>query len=287
MAEVKVEERLISGNGLVRFPPLETAVRYVSVLFDVIRQPTVIDKSFKYSPPRQRYATLTFLRDGYVIDEQALNYARRRYDFVLDPSGQTLLAVKCAHKGSLEYYTNLSAAIAPAATVPSNSISEFPNLSMLWDEIQVCCHVDTALQVRVFTEVYEECGDPYNEKSPPPPPDPLPEVPPGTPIGDISDPYPDDDVTDPYPGDEFPPPPVEEGTWIITVTIAGGGTADLGSYPGQSTDTFTVVTPSPACILAGSSDLIRNGTDPIERPLNCNSAGFVSEIVDAVFTPAP
>lgn len=208
MAEVKVEERLISGTGLVRYPPTEAAVRYVSVLFDVIRQPSVIDLSFKYSPPRQRYATLVFLRGGYVIDELPLNYARRRFDFVLDSSGQTLLAVKCAHKGALQYYSNLSAAIAPAATVPSNSITDFPNLSMLWDEIQVCCHVDTALQVRVFIETYNLCDEEYSEKSPPPPPAPLPPVPTGTPIGEISPPYPDDDdVTSPYPGDESLPPP--------------------------------------------------------------------------------
>lgn len=280
MAETLVETRLISGTGVLRALNLESANRYYSVLVDVIRLPSSIDRSFRYSPYRQRFATAVFLRQGYVLFEEAIDYERRRFDFLLDSTGQVLVSLKCAHAQVLD-------TLGVPSPETASTIADHANLSLIWDEVRFVCFLDTAIQVRFLLDIYDQCGQEYSEKSPPAPPAPLPPVPPGTPIGDITPPYEDDDVTNPYDGDEFPPPPPTEGSWIITVTIAGGGTADLGSYPGQSTDTWSVVTPSPACILPGSSDLIRNGTEPVERPLNCNSAGFVSEIVEVTFTPSP
>lgn len=206
MPETKIEERLISGTGVVRLPPLESAVRYVSLLCDVIRQPTKTDRSFKYSPYRQRYATLVFLRSGYVIQEAAMDYTRRRFDFVLDVSGQTLIALKCSHKQTLQQLGSAT-----------SNIATFPNLNMLWDEIHLVCQDDGAIQCRLFADNYDECGDEYYEKAPPPPPPALPEVPPGTPIADISPPYEGDDVTSPFPGDTSPEPPPEGGDTGDTV----------------------------------------------------------------------
>lgn len=200
MTETKVEERLVSGTGVLRVPALENATRYVSLLCDVIRQPGYTFRSFKYSPYRQRYGTLVFLRKEYVIAEEAIDYTRRRFDFVLDVSGQTLIALKCAHKQTLQ---QLGSAVSNIAT--------FPNLNMLWDEVRLVCQDDTAFQLRLFVDTYSECGDDYYEKSPPPPPPPLPPSTPGVPIADISPPYEGDDVTQPFPGDTIPEPDPEGG----------------------------------------------------------------------------
>jgi len=224
MPETKIEERIISGTGLVRLPALETATRYVSVLIDVIRQPTVINRSFKYNPPRQRYATLVFVRGKYVIEEIPCDYSRRRIDYVLDVSGQTLIALKCAHNQIL-------GKLGGGLSV----IKEFPNLEMIWDEIHVVCQDDTALQVRLLADTYSECGEDYYQKKPPPPPPPLPPVTPGTPIGDISPPYEDDDVTNPFPEDSTPPPTPEGGD---TGGTSGGRvyslTYQVKQFPGGS-----------------------------------------------------
>ncbi len=219
MAETKLDERLISGTGMLRMPATEAAMRYVSVLVDVIRQPRNSDRSFRYSPYRQRFATAVFLRKDYVIAEAAIDYSRRRFDYVIDQGGQNLIALKCALK---------------AIKGSSSPITNFANLNLLWDEVRFVCYLDTAIQVRLYMDTYDDCGDAYNEKAPPPPPPPLPPVPPGTSIGDISRPYPDNDnVTSPNPIDTYPPlPPTNPDCQEVTVT--GSITFIYGNQTGQT-----------------------------------------------------
>lgn len=206
MAETTLEERLISGTGVLRFPPTEAAMRYVSLLVDVVREPQNPDYSKRYNPNRQRYATMVFLRGGYVVEEVALDYPRRRLDWILDPTGQLLVALKCADK---MVQTKLGGA--------TSSIADFANLKLLWDEVRVVCHADTAVQLRLRMDILDQCGDDYSEKEPPPPPDPLPKVPPGTSIGDISPPYDDDDITSKDPIDSYPEPPPTDPPRTCTV----------------------------------------------------------------------
>lgn len=203
MAETKVAERIISGTGVLRLPPTESAVRYYSVLVDVIRLPIDIDRSFKYSPFRQRFATVTALRKGYVIDEFFVNYTNCRYDYLVNEPGQVLLALKCSHKQSLSL-------LAGSGTLPVSVIEEFANLNMLWSELRFCCHSNTALKVSLYQDLYDQCSDDYREKSPPPPPPPPVPSPDNVPIQDVSPPYEDDDdITSKYPEDEYfePEPP--------------------------------------------------------------------------------
>lgn len=200
MAETTIEERLISGTGVLRVPSTEAPIRYYSLLLDVIRQPSRTDRSFNYNPYRQRYATLVFLRKGYVIQEAAMDYTKRRFDWVVDVTAQVLVAQKCAQK-------ELLAKLYAPGTAPDSNIKTFHSLNLLWDEVRIVCYLDTALQVRLRSDNLDDCGDDFYETSPPPPPSSLPPVPTGTPIADISRPYPDDDVSSPYDGDEFSPPP--------------------------------------------------------------------------------
>lgn len=196
MAETKIEERLISGTGVLRMPPGESAARYYSVLIDIIRLPTDINRSFRYNPFRQRFCTMVGLRNDYVVFETAIDYTKRRFDYLVNEPGQVLIALKCSHKQSLARFTALGASGA------ESNIEAFSNLEMLWDELRFVCYNDTAIQVRLFQDLYDDCGDDYMSKEPPPPPPPLPEVPPGTAIPEVSPPYPDgDDITTPYPGD--------------------------------------------------------------------------------------
>lgn len=229
MAETKVTERIISGTGVLRLPPLESAVRYYSVLVDVIRLPVDIDRSFKYSPFRQRFATVTALRDKYVIDEFFVNYTNCRYDYLINEPGQVLLALKCSHKQILSLLSN-------SGTPEASVIEEFSNLSMLWNELRFCCHSNTALKVSLYQDLYDECSDSYREKSPPPPPPPPTPSPANVPIQDISPPYEDgDDVTSKYPEDEYfepEPPEFPQGQpcqkYQIVVCARANGAANPG-----------------------------------------------------------
>lgn len=94
------------------------------------------------------------------------------------------------------------------------------------------------------------------------------------------------------PGDTAPVTPEDpesegavSGSWLLTWTQAVGPNASA-SYPGLSTDTFSLVSPGSVCVLSGSSDLVKNGSEIVEVSFNCNSGGFVSILVSQVFTPS-
>ena len=204
MAETKTAERIISGTGVLRMPPTETAARYYSVLVDVLRLPLDIDRSFKFDPFRQRFATVTLLRDKYVLEERYVNYTNCRWDFPVNEPGQILIAFKCAHKQLLQV-------LAGSGTPATSVIEEFANLELMWTEMRFCCHSNTLLKVTLYEDVYDECGDDYREKSPPPPPPPPPPTPLPVPVVDVSPPYEDDDdVTNKFPDDDYESPPVPE-----------------------------------------------------------------------------
>ena len=212
MAELDlVEERLISGTGLLRVPGVVEDTRYLRLNIDVIREVPEPFKSFKWEPSRSRYCTLAFMRDGYVIEEQPVDYKRRQFEFVADSPGQALIAIKCMYKGLLETFVNLGNALILIPFIVDNKIEDYENLRLLWDEVRVVCEGSTAVQVRLFALRYDDDCDSSDERKLPPPPPPLPQVPPGTGIGSISDPYDEDDVTNPNPIDDLPEPPTIEG----------------------------------------------------------------------------
>lgn len=254
MAEITLEERLISGSGVLRIPPTEAAMRYVSLLLNVIREPSAIDRSKRYNPERQRYATCVFLRSGYVVDERPLDYEKRRFDWIIDPTGQLLVALKCANK---QIQGKLGGA--------TSNIASFSNLKLLWDEVRIVCYLDTAIQVRLRMDILDDCGDDYSEKEPPPPPAPLPKVPKGTSIADISQPYPDDDdVTTKDPLDEYYNPPTSlPGTWrfVFRGNTAGSTTYDE-SAPGFSDDDPGVLAePNASCLDGNAYHLVARARD--------------------------
>lgn len=209
--EILVEDRLISGTGLLRIPSDLERVYYFSVLVDVIRPPSKIFLSNRYSPVRQRYATVTFLKDGYVLEENAIDYSRRRFDLVLDLTAQVLLAVKCAYEGVLISFVSQNLALGLEITRYTDLVKPMESLNLIADSLQFQCEFDTALQVRLFYRQMITCDEEsVKQPKPPPPPAPLPPLSPGTPIGNISPPYNDgDDVTNPSPIDETTPPEPE------------------------------------------------------------------------------
>jgi len=294
MAETKVTERVISGTGVLRLPPTESAVRYYSVLVDVIRLPADIDRSFKYSPFRQRFATVTAMRNGYVIDEFFVNYTNCRYDYLVNEPGQVLLALKCSHKQALSL-------LSGSGTPSSSVIEEFSNLNMLWSELRFCCHSNTGLKVSLYQDLYNQCSDDYREKAPPPPPPPPAPSSSNVPIQDISPPYEDgDDVTSKYPEDEyFEPEPPEfpignqcDGYDVfVRAEIGTGGTIQTNSIAVFGKVEFVGIDPSNPnrIIVTCYGDLLAPGafcrSSPIVIQLLSSSAGYLPETFDYTVTP--
>lgn len=208
MPDELVQDRTISGTGVLRIVNPPSDVRRYTLYIDLIRESKPDYRSKKYAPNRQRIATMVLLRDGYVVGEEPIDYEKRRFDYILDIAGQNLIAIKCAYKGTLQSFANLGTALGLTVVQVTDLIKDYKSLNLLWDEARFVCEGSAAIQVRLYRSKYEKCdNDSQDEDKPSPPPPPLPKVPPDSAISDISRPYPDDDITSPNPGDSVAPPP--------------------------------------------------------------------------------
>jgi hypothetical protein len=279
-----VEERVISGKGSLRIPPGESPYRYVVVYADVIRMPKNAYLNFAYNPPLSRYATLNFLRKGYLIESKPLGYSSQSFDFIGDPAGQALLAIKCAYDGILQSFVNLATGIGGtpggigmAVINVVDLIARYENLDLVWDEIKVVCYADTLVQLRAYKLEYDTC-DPENNKGfkPPKPPSKRPMIPPGTPYPDVSPPYEpdperppqqDEDGDEPFPGDE-PGSGTGLGWFRLDWTFvdgAGNTQNGAGITKGRFGDIFDFVPGNrPDCFNGTGTDLVINGQLAIE-----------------------
>jgi hypothetical protein len=231
-----VEERLISGRGILRVPQQTRPIRHYILYLDVIREPSQAYLNLNYTPGRSRYCTAVFERSNYVVAQAAQEFKRQLFENTTDITGQNLIAIKCAYQGILETFVNLAQAIPVIfPTTLTNLIKDYESLDLFWDAVKITCYADTAIQARLFKLEYDRCDAEFDKrKRPPPPPPPLPPVPPGTGIGDIDDPYDeDDDTTDPHPiDDNFVPPPFGTECAPYRVRILAG----TNSQPNLTTD---------------------------------------------------
>jgi len=282
---VEIESRRISGTGLIRIPEDMRDLRQYYLYADIIRQPFQRSINRDFEPPRSYYGRINFMFQGYVIAEYTLNYEAQMWELNPDPAGQALVATKCAYSGTLETFENLGVAAGYPPIITEDLTVEMLVMRLNVDEINVKMFADSAFQfvLKAFPYVYCEGGDPPSQPPPPPPEKPEP-VAPQTPT-DISPPYDEDDeTTDPAPiDDDFDPPDVE-GQWTLTWT-QGAGPNVSGDFPGVDSDTWAIVPGSATCVLIGASQLVKNGTEVVVDPFNCNTTGFISTLLSAVFTP--
>jgi hypothetical protein len=216
MAEFElVQERNISGKGILRVPSEADKTRLFVLYASVIRRPRSEYLNFNYLPPRSRYGFLTFLRNGYVIATGEIEYPRQSYDGVTDITGQNLIAIKCAYEGILQTFTNFAVALQLIPISVTDLIAEYEYLNLSWDEVRVVCYADTAVNLRLYSLKFDTCDEEKDRpRKPPPPPPPPEESPPGTPLENLDPPYEDEDnpdnITEPFPGDDNSPFPVGE-----------------------------------------------------------------------------
>lgn len=218
------QERTISGKGVLRVPSELTKRRAVVLYSDVIRLPKSPYFNFNYEPRRTKLGFLTFLRNGYVVAQDTIDYEKQSWDAVPDITAQNLIAIKCLYKGVLQTFTNLATAQGLGVISVIDLIKDYEYLDLMWDEVRVNCYADTALKLRLYALANDKCQDDADKpKKPPKPPAPPPQVPPGTPV-EVDEPYEDeenpDNTTEPYEGDDFPPQPGGETCVKYNVTWA-------------------------------------------------------------------
>lgn len=218
-----LEERIISGKGTLRLPPNDDLrkARIITLYALVIRPPSNEYVNRKYNPVKSYYATLQFLRKGYVQYTAEMQYFNQMWDFYVDPAFAPIYALQCSEAALRLGLADIGSA------APASSIADWRHTNTCWDEIKVVCFSDAAVALQVVSQEWDVCvpldeeNPPDDPPEPPPPPDPSdPPVPPGQALGDGNDffpspPYDEEDSdsgdTAPYPGDSYEPePPPEE-----------------------------------------------------------------------------
>lgn len=287
-----VQERTVSGKGVLKVPSDGVRGRAFILFCTVVRKPPSPYLNLNWNPPKSRYGTLCFLRQGYLIDSRAVEFEKQVWDGINDISGQTLLAVKCAYDGILESFLNLARGLAGTpggiglTTISvEDSIKDYENLLLSWDEIRVQCYADTALSLRLDALEYDVCDENKNKKKKPPPPPDIPSVPSGTPV-DVDSPYDDgnndDGNTDPYPGDGFDPC-FGVGYWRLTYLATPGGTQYF-VIKGKEDDTFNLVLEAqPGCKDGQKQSLYSDGIKVYDG-FTCTSRADLSSTAFS-FTP--
>lgn len=248
------QERTISGKGVLRVPSELTKRRAVVLYCDLVRPPTSPYYNANYNPPQSMYGFLTFLREGYVIDEAKIHYKQQSWDAVPDITAQNLIAIKCMYKGVLQSYVNLATALSLPVISVTDLIKDYEYLDLMWDEVRVVCYADAALKLRLYALPNDKCQDDADKPRKPPKPPAIPPVPPGTPI-EVDEPYEDDpenpdDVTDPYEGDDYPPGPGGETcvkydiSWSVYDSLLGRSQSGTTQVWGEVEDIYITTNPA-------------------------------------------
>jgi hypothetical protein len=210
----KLDERRVSGRGVLKVPPRALEFAYYTMFVDLLRVPSNRYLTREWNPFKSVYARMAFRRDEYVIFDQMVEYEKQQFTYVNDPSGQTLIAVKCAYEGVLQSFVNLVTGLSGTpggigifVTGVENKIQDFKTTALGWDEVLFKCYGDAALLIRFYGAKYDQCNPLQDEtERPPAPPLADPPLPPGTPLDDLSPPYDpetnDDGNTQPFEGDD-------------------------------------------------------------------------------------
>lgn len=291
-----IQERLISGKGILKVPTDVVKNRAYVLFATVVREPRNSYANYNWNPPRSRYGNLTFFRRGYVVATTPIEYKKQVFDGINDIAGQSLIAIKCAYNGILQTFVNLGTGLAGtpggiglSVTPITDLIQDYESLRLAWDEVRLQCYADTAISLRLDRIQYDSCDPDRDDDNPgPDSPDPVTPIPPGDPI-ETDAPY-DEDTSDngntaPYPGDSPPTPPPAPHS--ITVRTQGLN-SDCSAAPTVFTTVYTArtiafetATIPPGQPFAGCSykflvvDGVSNYPD-----LTGGSAGGTGEILD-------
>lgn len=186
-----VQTRVISGKGILIIPEEYRTARDFVLVLDILRLPSQQYLNFAYNPPKGGFGLLTFNRNGRTLFSEQMIFDPQEWDYQNDPSGQTLIAIKCAYSGILDTFVNLGNALALSSISVTNNTTEMSFSQTIWDTVKAKCYADTQIKLRLYARQWDECGEEPIKFSPPLPPDDNPPTkkPPGTPATDNSPPY--------------------------------------------------------------------------------------------------
>lgn len=214
MAETyeEIESRTMSGTGVLRIPK-DTEYRDFLVYVQVIREPKNKYANLEWEPPKGLYSRIVQRIDGYVQNNYLQEFKTQIWRITPDISGQNLIATKCAYKGTLISFAEITTCLDGCVLIGvTDKTTPMSPLTTRTTDMIFSMYADTAIKVVLKGLKYDFCGDDDEKpRDPPEPPPDEPETPPGTPIDNLSPPYDDDDkLTQPNSLDEEDVPPEED-----------------------------------------------------------------------------
>lgn len=207
--EITIEERTISGTGVLRIPTENLNERIYTLYAQVIRKPKSPYLNFKSNPPEGFFGRITCVKNDTVYQHFDHVFPMQAWNFTPDITSQVLVAVQCQYAGILQTFVNLGAALGLNPYVVGNTIEDFKALGIGFNEIRVVCYANTAIKLTLKAKAFDICNsnqlEPEEPPAPPPPPN---EVPSDTAI-EIDEPYENDSISKKADIDEnFTPPPI-------------------------------------------------------------------------------
>ena len=284
------KERLIYTSGTFKLDDNLRECRTLYVFIDVLRKPpSAIYQNERINPPKNFLGYVSLWIGDYVAKVFPLEYESQVVLEYTNFEFQLYKTLNCSVGLLTDNIVALGAAMTPPAillpTTPTPP--SFPGCQYEWLKFKL--EPLTRIKVTAVGEEAIGCDDIDFPVSIPDFPDTTPPYPPDRPLDE--DPPRSDPEPGEKPGDTTPPsaddPEADTavpGTWLLTWTIAQGGTAS-NNFDGTSTDVWEIQTPGRDCNLPGSSQLVRNETEIVDGAFNCNPSGFVSTLVSQVFTP--
>lgn len=287
MADV-TKSRLIYTAGTFSIESSLAACRRFIITASVLRLPsTPVYNNERSNPPKYFLGYIGFFINSYCEKIEPLEFNPQAVLVYDNLSLQLFYSLLCTGALITDNIVKLGSVMEPPAIlipIPSPA-PDFPGCK--YTSLKFKLVAGTRIQVSAVGDPVVSCnGIPVNAitpgLNPPPPPypsnraradDPARSQPePGELPGDTAP----ASLSDPDSGLSVP------GTWTLTWTQSNSSTGS-GTFPGVSTDTWALVSPSAACSLSGSSALVKNGSQIIDGQFNCNNFGFVSTLLSQTF----
>jgi len=282
--------RLIYTAGTFAITDELAECKRLIITASVLRDPpTQLYQNERSNPPKGFLGYVGIFTNDYCHQIIPLEFDPQVVLFWDNPSIQLYYSLLCTGANIVDTIVALGAAMTPPAILIPTTPDPEPFQGCPYTILKFKLLFGTRIEVRAVGEEVVSCAGIEVQASVPdldPPPPPYPpdqardEDPPR------SEPEPDE-----LPGDTAPATPEDpdsglstSGTWTLTWT-QGAGPDVSGDFPGESSDTWAIVEGSATCTLIGASQLIRNGSEVVVDPFNCNTTGFISTLISAVFNP--
>jgi hypothetical protein len=166
-----IEERIISGRGLILIPSEWKDARRYWLYAQVLRVPEPDYRNNKFPRQKGNYANILWLEKEYVCKEESMTYALQRWDWQGDTSGQVQIDQLCIQK--VDAQSLRDAVIALGGTIGLTLYGRLVPLTTGYDRIVFECRDGCALSVQLWGQEYDKCSD--RDFTPTPTPEPEPE----------------------------------------------------------------------------------------------------------------